>query len=100
MNIFKPSKHNIKTYLPAGIILILLSFIDVTMNSFFQVNLVAFFPGIISYFFSLIIGFIGLYLIMLEFSGIRNLDILNKNCLLYTSPSQRDRQKWRYTGWG
>ena len=79
MNIFKPSKHNIKTYLPAGIILILLSFIDVTMNSFFQVNLVAFFPGIISYFFPLIIGFIGLYLIRLEFSGIRNLDILNKN---------------------
>ena len=79
MNILKPSKQNIKTYLPAGIILILLSFLDVTMNSFFQINLVAFFPGIISYFFPLIIGFIGLYLIRLEFSGIRNLDILNKN---------------------
>ena len=79
MNILKPSKQNIKTYLPAGILLILLSFLDVTMNSFFQINLVAFFPGIISYFFPLIIGFIGLYLIRLEFSGIRNLDILNKN---------------------
>ena len=79
MNILKPSKQNIKTYLPAGIILILLSFLDVTMNSFFQINIVAFFPGIISYFFPLIIGFIGLYLIRLEFSGIRNLDILNKN---------------------
>ena len=51
------------------------------MNSFFQVNLVGFFPGIISYFFPLIIGFIGLYLIRLEFSGIRNLDILLKDYL-------------------
>ena len=51
MTTLKPSKHNIKTYLPAGIILIALSFLDVIMNSFFQVNLVGFFPGIISYFF-------------------------------------------------
>ena len=54
MTTLKPSKHNIKTYLPAGIILIALSFLDVIMNSFFQVNLVGFFPGIISYFFPLI----------------------------------------------
>ena len=56
MNTLKPSKHNIKTYLPAGIILIVFSFLDVIMNSFFQINLVGFFPGIISYFFPLIIG--------------------------------------------
>ncbi len=79
MSTLKPSKHNIKTYLPAGTILIVFSFLDVIMNSFFQVNLVDFFPKIISYFFPLIIGFIGLYLIRVEFSGIRNLDILNKN---------------------
>ena len=79
MNTLKPSKDNIKTYLPIGVILIVFSFFDVIINSFFQFNLVGFFPGIISYFFPLIIGFIGLYLIRVEFSGIRNLDILNKN---------------------
>ena len=36
MNTFKPSKIKYKTYLPAGIILIILSFLDVIMNSFFQ----------------------------------------------------------------
>ena len=46
MNTFKPSKDNIKSYLPAGIILIMLSFLDVIMNSFFQINLVGFFPGL------------------------------------------------------
>ena len=82
MNTLKPSKHNLKTYLPAGIFLITLSVLDVIINSFFKFNLVGFFPGVISYFFPLIIGFIGLYLIRVEFSGIRNLDILNKNISL------------------
>jgi len=79
MNTLKPSKHNLKTYLPAGIFLITLSVLDVFTNSFFKFNLVGFFPGVISYFFPLIIGFIGLYLIRVEFSGIRSLDVLNKN---------------------
>ena len=79
MNNFKPSKNNIKTYLPVGIILIVFSFLDVALNSFFQVNLLGFFQGSISYFFPLILGFIGFYLIRVEFSGIRNLDLLNKN---------------------
>ena len=79
MNSFKPSKNNIKTYFPVGIILIAFSFLDVALNSFFQVNLLGFFQGSISYFFPLILGFIGFYLIRVEFSGIRNLDILNKN---------------------
>ena len=79
MNTLKPSKHNLKTYLPAGIFLITLSILDVIINSFFKFNLVGFFPGVISYFFPLIIGFIGLYLIRVEFSGMRNLDLLNKN---------------------
>ena len=72
MNSFKPSKNNIKTYLPAGIFLIILSFLDVLTNSFFEFNLVGFFPGVISYFFPFITGFIGFYLIRVEFSGIRN----------------------------
>ena len=79
MNTLKPSKHNLKTYLPAGIFLITLSILDVIINSFFRFNLVGFFPGVISYFFPFITGFIGFYLIRVEFSGIRNLDLLNKN---------------------
>ncbi len=79
MNILKISKQNLKTYLPIGITLIVFSFLDVILNSFFQINLVDFFPGSLSYFFPLILGFIGFYLIRIDFSGIKTLDSLNKN---------------------
>ncbi len=80
MNIIsKPSKENIKSYLPIGITLIFLSLLDVFVNAFFNYNLLGFFPSQISYFLPLVFGFIGLYLIRIEFSGIRSLDILNKN---------------------
>ena len=69
MNIIsKPSKENIKSYLPLGIILIFLSFVDVFINAFFSYNLLGFFPNQISYFSPLILGFIGFYLIRIEFS--------------------------------
>ena len=77
--IAKPSKKNIKTYLPAGVVLVTLSFLDVFINAFFSYNLLGFFPNQISYFSPLILGFIGFYLIRIEFSGVRSLDILNKN---------------------
>ena len=77
--IAKPSKENIKTYLPIGIVLVILSFLDVFINAFFNYNLLGFFPNQISYFSPLILGFIGFYLIRIEFSGVRSLDILNKN---------------------
>ena len=80
MNIVsKPSKDNIKSYLPTGITLVFLSLLDVFVNAFFNYDLLGFFPSQISYFSPLIFGFIGLYLIRIEFSGIRSLDILNKN---------------------
>ena len=80
MNIIsKPSKDNIKSYLPTGITLVFLSLLDVFVNAFFNYDLLGFFPSQISYFSPLIFGFIGLYLIRIEFSGIRSLDILNKN---------------------
>ena len=80
MNIItKPSKENIKSYLPLGIILIFLSFVDVFINAFFDYNLLSFFPSKISYLSPLIFGFIGLYFIRIEYSGVRYLDILNKN---------------------
>ena len=77
--IAKPSKENIKTYLPVGVVLVTLSFLDVFINAFFDYNLLGFLPNQISYFSPLILGFIGFYLIRIEFSGVRSLDILNKN---------------------
>ncbi len=77
--ISKPSKENIKSYLPIGITLVFISFTDVFVNAFFNYDLLGFFPSQISYFLPLIFGFIGLYFIRIEFSGIRSLDILNKN---------------------
>ena len=49
------------------------------INAFFDYNLLGFLPNQISYFSPLILGFIGFYLIRIEFSGVRSLDILNKN---------------------
>ena len=77
--IAKPSKNNIKTYVPIGLFLVSLSFLDVFVNAFFNFNLMAFLPSQLNYFLPLILGFIGFYLIRIEFSGVRSLDILNKN---------------------
>jgi len=77
--IAKPSKENIKTYVPIGLFLVSLSFFDVFINAFFNFNLMAFLPSQLSYFLPLILGFIGFYLIRIEFSGVSSLDILNKN---------------------
>ena len=77
--IAKPSKENINTYLPTGSVLVLLSLLDVFINAFLNQNLLSFLPNQLSYFSPLIIGFIGLYLIRIEFSGIKLLDNLNKN---------------------
>ena len=77
--IAKPSKENIKTYVPIGLFLVSLSILDVFVNAFFNFNLMAFLPSQLSYFLPLILGFIGFYLIRIEFSGVRSLDILNKN---------------------
>ena len=62
-----------------GSLLILISLVDVFLNSFFKLNLTSFFPGLISLFLPLILGTVGLYLIRIDYSGIRQLDILNKN---------------------
>ena len=80
MNIIaKPSKYNLKTYLPVGFFLIIFSFLVVILNAFFNLNLIGFAPSKIGYFIPLVFGFIGFYLIRIEFSGLRSLDALNKN---------------------
>ncbi len=77
--ITKPSKKNLGPNLSLGISLIILSFLDVTLNAFLSFNLIGFLPNYLGYFFPLLFGFIGFYLIRIEFSGVRYLDVLNKN---------------------
>ena len=43
--IAKPSKENIKTYVPVGLTLIFLSFFDVFANAFFNFNVMSFLPS-------------------------------------------------------
>ncbi len=70
---------NFTTNLYLGSFLILVSLIDVTFNSFFKLNFTNFLPGSISFFLPLILGTIGLYLIRSDYTGLKQLDILNKN---------------------
>ena len=79
LNFLQPDKNNLYTYLYTGIILISLSIFIVFLNSFYNRDLVSFLPGTISFFLPLIIGFIGLHLIRIEYSGLKFLDIVNKN---------------------
>ena len=69
----------IKTNLYIGSILILISIIDVSLNSFYKVNFTVFLPGTFSFFLPLILGTVGLYLIRYDYTGIKRLDSLNKN---------------------
>ena len=73
------TNQNFTTNLYLGLFLFLISFIDVFISSFFKHNLTSFLPGSISFFLPLILGVIGLYLIRVDYCGIKWLDTLNKN---------------------
>ena len=79
LNFLSPDKNNLQTYLYAGVFLFFISILDVSLSSFFNVNLTSFLPRTISFILPLVLGFIGLHLIRIEYSGIKNLDLLNKN---------------------
>jgi len=79
LNFLRPNIENLNTYLYSGIFLISIAILDVTLNSFFNTNITSFLPNFISFLLPLILGTIGLHLIRIEFSGIKNLDLLNKN---------------------
>ena len=83
LNFLKPRREKLNTFLGIGIPLIALSFVDFFSNSFLGVNITGFLPEMLSYFFPLIIGAIGLYLIRIEFSGVRLLDKFNKNVKIF-----------------
>ena len=79
LNFLTPDKKNLYTYLYIGLFLISFSILDVFLNSFFKINLIFFLPSFLSFILPLIIGFIGLHLIRIEYSGVKSLDVLNKN---------------------
>ena len=79
LTILTPDKKNLQAYLYTGILLFFISIIDVSLSSFFNINLTSFLPGFISFILPLVLGFIGLHLIRIEYSGIKQLDLLNKN---------------------
>ena len=72
-------RNNLNTYLYTGVILVALSIFIVFLNSFFNKDIVSFLPGPISFFLPLILGFTGLHLIRIDYSGLRFLDSINKN---------------------
>ena len=75
----RPTKDKMNKFLIIGISLIILSFIDLLLNTFSGINITGFLPRWINYFTPLIFGFFGLYYIRIEFSGKKILDNLNKN---------------------
>ncbi len=79
INFLRPDRNNLNTFLYLGSFLFFISVLDVFFNSFFSLNLTGFLPNFLSFLLPLILGFIGLYFIRIEFSGIRYLDLLNKH---------------------
>jgi len=75
----KPSREKINIFVGLGSSLFVLGMIDLLLNSFFEFNVTSFLPRWINYFTPLILCFLGLHYIRIEFSGNRTLDNLNKN---------------------
>ena len=78
LNFLKPDKENLTTYLYSGAFLFLIAILDVFLGAFFEINITSFLPDFISFILPFILGVVGLHLIRIEFSGIHNLDLLNK----------------------
>ncbi|MDC0903317.1 amino acid ABC transporter permease [Pelagibacteraceae bacterium] len=79
LNLLKPNKENLKTFILLGSFFIILSFLDILVSTFLETNITGFLPSGISYFSPLIIGFLGLHFIRIEYSGNRSLDKINKS---------------------
>ena len=79
LNFLIRNKNNINFYLYTGIVLFSLSVIIVLFNSFFNLDLIFFLPETISFFLPLVIGFIGLNFVRIEYLDIKFLNLVNKN---------------------
>ena len=80
VNLFKTQQRkNLNTFLILGAFFFLFGFLDFSLNNFHGKNITSFLPDFISFFTPLIFSMIGLYFVRIEFSGIKQLDNLNKN---------------------
>ena len=79
INLLKPNKENLNIFLILGTLFFSLGIFDFCLNNFQGKNITSFLPGFVSFFTPLIFGMIGLFFIRIEFSGIKQLDNLNKN---------------------
>ena len=79
INLIKPNKEKLTSFVSFGASLIIISLLDILSNTFFDFNITGFLPDKASYLAPLIIGSVGLYLIRIEFSGNKILDQINTN---------------------
>ena len=79
INLVKPNKENLNTFVTIGSILILVGFLDFLASTFLDLNFTRFLPGGLSFLTPIILGVIGLHFIRIEFSGNRLLDKINTN---------------------
>ena len=79
INLIKPNKEKLTSFVSFGASLIIISLLDILFNTFFDFNITGFLPDKASYLAPLIIGSVGLYLIRIEFSGNKILDQINTN---------------------
>ncbi len=78
-NKIKPNKDNFIIYLLIGSLLIFLSLTDFILKTFYEISFTNFLPNSINFFLPLILGGLGFYFIRIEYSGIKKIDLLNKN---------------------
>ena len=79
ISLSKIKTNNPITNIYIGSFLLSLAIFDVFVYSFFDLNITSFLPGNLNLFFPLIIGFIGLSFIRMEYSGIKLVDNINKH---------------------
>jgi len=79
INFLKPDNNNLSFFLILGTLFFILGITDFSLNNFLDKNITFFLPRYINFFTPLIFGVIGLHFIRIEFSGIKQLEILNKN---------------------
>ena len=79
INLLKPDNKNLPLFLTLGGLFFAFGIFDFYLNNFLNINITSFLPRLINFFIPLIFAVIGLHFIRIEFSGIKNLDKLNKN---------------------
>ena len=75
----KSNKKNLMIYILFGFVLIFTSILDVILKSFLGINLTSFLPSMLNFLFPLLLGSLGFYFLRFEYTGIKNLDLLNEN---------------------